>query len=269
MATGDSVIDVIAKSSTATRERGVSGSILFLRHFIGAALVLVGPVFLWSTGESSEKFGYLLGLVLGSTVVASVLAWLVFIFFTEQQRGNWGRNFGYALWVLVALSILGLFDHHRTRPNAAATIDFRPDPVASPTQTATAQRLTPIPADAEIKWDQPSPQTATADAQRLHFEKIARVHPDSIEVAQSAAFQAWVDGQAHSRAVEFRRIAERGTADEVIALLTEFKAAMRRRQINAAPQIHQPTEDLARRIEAGQVLDNLARQTGQFSPGSQ
>jgi|GEM_PF-4296242 len=86
-----------------------------------------------------------------------------------------------------------------------APITTPPQRVASPITTPTQQVASPI--------------TATPSSQEeVHFNKIYAAHPDASQISKSAAFHSWVNAEPWRK-----RIFEKGTADEVIAMLHSYK----------------------------------------------
>lgn len=71
---------------------------------------------------------------------------------------------------------------------------------------------------------QPEPQPPSLTADELHFQRIYAVHPDTPEIVASAAFNQWSRQNS-----ERLRITNSGTADEVIRMLSEYKASLRSR----------------------------------------
>lgn len=63
------------------------------------------------------------------------------------------------------------------------------------------------------------------DKQRAHFEKIADAHPDFMEVANSEPFKAWVGAKDEAEKASTEQIVQNGSAKEIIAMLTEYKAS--------------------------------------------
>lgn len=58
-----------------------------------------------------------------------------------------------------------------------------------------------------------------------HYKAIKRAHPDFVDVYESEGFNSWLAGQPPERKEELERIAAAGDADEINALLTEYKGA--------------------------------------------
>lgn len=74
----------------------------------------------------------------------------------------------------------------------------------------------------------------TSDKQRAHFEKIADAHPDFLEISESDAFKAWVAGLEEADKAETERITTSGSAKEIIAMLTRYKATLESKDTGAA-----------------------------------
>ena len=67
---------------------------------------------------------------------------------------------------------------------------------------------------------QPSSQPQPSlDADEIHFQKIRALHPDLNSIASDPVFLAWKSSDS-----ERMRVADSGTADEVITLLSAYKA---------------------------------------------
>jgi hypothetical protein len=62
-------------------------------------------------------------------------------------------------------------------------------------------------------------------ATKAHLKAIEKVHPDWKEIAQSGKLKRWIDGQDFWVKRQLLEVAQRGTADEVIEMLTEYKKA--------------------------------------------
>lgn len=62
--------------------------------------------------------------------------------------------------------------------------------------------------------------------QKAHFEKIASVHPDFMEVAESPGFKAWSDARPDENKKSEAEILAKGSATQVINLLTEYKKSI-------------------------------------------
>jgi hypothetical protein len=59
-----------------------------------------------------------------------------------------------------------------------------------------------------------------SSAERAHFKEIAGSHPDFLEIGQSPEFNDWVAGKGE----DGQRIKDSGSAEEIVALLDEYKA---------------------------------------------
>lgn len=67
---------------------------------------------------------------------------------------------------------------------------------------------------------------------KAHFEAIESAHPDFEQVAESPEFAQYIDNLPEDKKAEAQRIANGGTAKEVIGLLTGFKTAHQQAQAN-------------------------------------
>jgi len=57
-----------------------------------------------------------------------------------------------------------------------------------------------------------------------HTNRIKASHPDAFDVAQSPAFDEWIENQPFKVAQQYIQVKQQGTADEVIAMLDDFKS---------------------------------------------
>lgn len=76
----------------------------------------------------------------------------------------------------------------------------------------------------------PSPaRSATEEqnsrAQELHYARIYSAHPDASEVAGSQKFKSWIAGQPSHLRTAYENVISSGTADQVIAMLNDFKSS--------------------------------------------
>lgn len=62
------------------------------------------------------------------------------------------------------------------------------------------------------------------EAAKKHFEQIAAAHPDFADIGASEGFKAYVDGLPQPGQAEAARVAGSGSAQEINALLTAYKA---------------------------------------------
>jgi hypothetical protein len=63
----------------------------------------------------------------------------------------------------------------------------------------------------------------TSERQQHHFKAIAAAHADFEQVVQSPEFMAWRAQQPTAKQTDIARVIEAGSAEEIIALLTQFK----------------------------------------------
>lgn len=97
-------------------------------------------------------------------------------------------------------------------------IPVAPTPVVAAPQVMEGQTTPP-----EVSVD-PSPVAAPAgpspeDAQRAFINEILAVHPDAIQVFQSPRFKYWL-----TQYPSYVATAEHGTAREIVAMFSQFKA---------------------------------------------
>lgn len=112
----------------------------------------------------------------------------------NHQYPSWWRSLAYAGAALFCIWAIGRYDlselitganHHRATASSA-------------------------PADHQPAPPRPAPPS--------HADRIYAVHPDANAIAASASFQQWVSADT-----ERGRVAESGTADEVIALISGYR----------------------------------------------
>lgn len=72
--------------------------------------------------------------------------------------------------------------------------------------------------DAPLNARSVSEQRAPSEAEKEHYRRIYAAHPDADQIAGTAAFQAWV-----GRNLEYQRILKAGTAQEIVAMFTNYK----------------------------------------------
>lgn len=58
-----------------------------------------------------------------------------------------------------------------------------------------------------------------------HFKAIADVHEDFMEIVESPAFTDWLNAQPDPDKADLQRVVASGSAKEIIAMLTKFKAS--------------------------------------------
>ncbi|UZZ08948.1 hypothetical protein NDO41_16255 [Ectopseudomonas mendocina] len=76
----------------------------------------------------------------------------------------------------------------------------------------------------------PSPTISATEEQisreqELHFAKIYSAHPDASDVAGSQKFKSWVAAQPSHLRTAYENVISSGTADQVIAMLNDFKSS--------------------------------------------
>jgi hypothetical protein len=67
-----------------------------------------------------------------------------------------------------------------------------------------------------------------ADAQKAHYGAILEKHPDALDVARSAEFDAWMKQQPGFARAAIQNVLERGKATEIIEVLDTFKAGIQK-----------------------------------------
>lgn len=82
--------------------------------------------------------------------------------------------------------------------------------------------------------------------QKAHFKEIAKAHPDFMDVAASPEFKAWSDARPDENKASEMEILEKGSADQVIKLLDEYKAS--------AGQDEDNGEDAAEGVRSGGIM---------------
>lgn len=82
--------------------------------------------------------------------------------------------------------------------------------------------------------------------QKAHFKEIAKAHPDFMDVAASPEFKAWSDARPDENKASEMEILEKGSADQVIKLLDEYKAS--------AVQGDDNGEDAAEGVRSGGIM---------------
>jgi TPR repeat protein len=96
-------------------------------------------------------------------------------------------------------------------------------------------------------------QQSESNALKAHFAAITAVHPDLDEIIKDPKFNDWVVSQPKKLRAQYGRIRKKGTANEIITMLSAYKLDIREReemqtQIQQIPTTHTITpEDVARR----------------------
>ena len=162
------------------------------------------------------------GSALAITLVLAFVIYLVVI-----NTGIWraaDRYTGYAIWAILAkVAVAGpiaalvvgtaaaifLPAYQDYKTNEASAI--RPAPAtAEAFDPTTARPIDPQPAIA--LEPQPTPE-------QIHDQSILSAHPDAFQIARTQPFQTWLKANP-----AFQRVANGGTADEVIRMLTIYKS---------------------------------------------
>ncbi|RNF52988.1 hypothetical protein EBI00_02490 [Marinomonas hwangdonensis] len=78
-----------------------------------------------------------------------------------------------------------------------------------------------------------SQQEQQRKATEAHFSRITASHPDAIDVANSEDFKAWIEEQPYKKATEYVKVQQSGTAEQVIAMLDDFKQTSKNHSANS------------------------------------
>lgn len=73
------------------------------------------------------------------------------------------------------------------------------------------------------------PVAAAVSSNQLnsHMERITRKHPDAVEIGQSKKFASWIDTMPSYAKAGATHVIKLGTAEEVVALLDQYKDSIR------------------------------------------
>ena len=93
---------------------------------------------------------------------------------------------------------------------------------------------------------------------RTHFERIAEKHPDFAEVNDDPAFQAWA-----AEDPERQRIAQSGSAKEIVGMLDEYKASAGSQN---EPEVEQPAPQADPEVDAAMDDAEGVRSSGMRLP---
>lgn len=109
--------------------------------------------------------------------------------------------------------------------------------------------------------------------QRAHFEAIADAHPDFMDVANSDAMKAYLDGLPEDQKSEAEAVIKGGSAKKIIALLDAVKAASKTEPpADKGEQQNESAMDAAEGVRSGglripkqpKVSDDYAKAWDQF-----
>lgn len=75
-----------------------------------------------------------------------------------------------------------------------------------------------------IEWRNTALAGMEEEARTVHFNTVKEVHPDYETYHNDGSIQRWIDAQPTARKVGLEYVVEKGSAEDVIALLNEFKA---------------------------------------------
>ena len=130
----------------------------------------------------------------------------------------------------------GIDKHVNNR--VAAEVDAK---VAVAVKTAVDEALAPLRAKEQV---------ASADA---HVSAVLAAHPDAGSIAQSVELDDWIKAQPSYLQPAMRQVQEGGTTEQVIELISNFKAATGATQKTAAPshkQAAQTAQEAISRVTA-------------------
>ncbi|WLD56889.1 hypothetical protein NFC81_09110 [Salinispirillum sp. LH 10-3-1] len=105
----------------------------------------------------------------------------------------------------------------------------------------------------------------TRDAKRakeLHEQSILSVHPDAYDLVEEGEIHTWLEDLPYREAREYERIMQKGSADEVVTMLNQFKAS----KTNTGPR---PTKDRTRQAQSMAAVKSspvVARPRGKPDP---
>ena len=162
------------------------------------------------------------GSALAITLVLAFVIYLVVI-----NTGIWraaDRYTGYAIWAILAkIAVVGpiaalvvgtaaavILPAYQDYKAKAAFSSQSPSVSASAFDPNTARPIDAPPAIAVPP--QPTPE-------QIHDQSILRAHPDAFQIAQTQPFQTWLKANP-----AFQKVANSGTAEEVIRMLSIYKA---------------------------------------------
>lgn len=188
-------------------------------------------------------WGIALGLVKPGSPIAIVLGLALLVYLVIIHVGIWraaDRYTGYAIWAILAkfavagpiaalvvgtaaAIILPAYQDYKTKaavanspaPNSLATFDPSTARPVDPQPLADVATFDPL--TARSLEAQPTSQLTAEEA---HFQTILNMHPDASQISKSQHFQNWLNVNP-----SFQKIASEGTADEVIRMLSIYKAS--------------------------------------------
>lgn len=81
------------------------------------------------------------------------------------------------------------------------------------------------------------------DRARSHFESISDAHPDFMDVAQAPEFKEFIGAMDETQQARANAVIERGTAREIIKLISSYKAAAKPAEPQADPEQEAALDD--------------------------
>lgn len=214
-------------------------------------------------------WGVILKFVTPGSALAVALVLALVIYLVVINVGIWraaDRYTGYAIWAILAkfavagpiaalvvgtaaAIILPAYQDYKTKaavansiePNSVATFD---PSTARPIESQQQAEVTAFdPLTARPLETQPAPQLT---AEQIHSQTILSAHPDALHISQSQHFQTWLNANP-----SFQRVANEGAADEVIRMLSTYKASPSPappKQVRS-PKIEPPSRDVERSMQ--------------------
>lgn len=89
--------------------------------------------------------------------------------------------------------------------------------------------------------------TLQTERQQQHFQTIADAHADFMEIVESPAFKEWLASHGDPEKSDLQRVVESGSAKEIIAMLSKFKAS---KEATDAPAINDDELDNAEGVRS-------------------
>lgn len=224
----------------------------------------------WVYGAlASCLWGIALRFVTPGSALAITLVLAFVIYLVVINVGIWraaDRYTGYAIWAILAkfavagpiaalvvgtaaAIILPAYQDYKTKaavansiaPNSVAKFDLS---TASPIESQPQAEVTAFdPLTARPVETQPAPQLT---AEQIHSQTILSTHPDAFQIGQSQHFQTWIKANP-----SFQRVVNGGTADEVIRMLSIYKASPSPTPPKQAqsPKIEPPSREVERSMQ--------------------
>lgn len=180
-----------------------------------------------------------------------------------KKLPQWAGKAAFGLFLVgIYVAVAALSSRTNTITEYAPPPSTESDDLAhSPSPQPTGTQESPIATSSETANNadsiKPAPRDESDEQQAIneHYARIYAVHPDAMEIVQSAHFQQWLSTRPGNR-----RHIESGTSDEVNVTLSAFKASL----IPPPPAPPKPRPD--EQYHLNQAADALARMHGQRTP---